>query len=152
MKILSGILAVILALAPVVSGADLILSGAWTERLTALRLAPVAGSKLQGHIESFSGATVLSISNAPGHWTLRAHLSGAESQNGVAIYIKRTSNGGGSGAISGGESYVQLTTAETELFRGEGSRRNISLQFKLAGFSAHVLPATYLSSITYTVQ
>lgn len=126
--------------------------GDWVEPITATNLVTGAGSDLQPQLESISGVTVLTISNAPGAWTLRARLSGNGGHDEVSVLVKRTSAGSGPGSIDGGTTYTVLSGLDSEIFSGTESRGNISLQFKLAGLSCRVSPDTYLSSIIFTVQ
>jgi hypothetical protein len=142
----------LLALSDLVHGADLTSSGDWVENITAANLVSGAGSNLQPQFESVSGITSLTINNAPGAWTLRVRLAGSGGHGNVTVYAKRTSGGSGVGTISGGTAYMALTGSDTEFFSGTDNRGNISLQFKLTGLSSSVSPATYFSSILFTVQ
>jgi hypothetical protein len=142
----------LLALPALAHGADLTSSGDWVESITAANLVAGAGSDLQPQFESFPGITTLAISTAPGAWTLRARLGGSGGHSDVTVYVKRTSGGSGSGSISGGTAYLALTGSDAELFSGTADRGSISLQFKLTGLSRKVAPATYLSSVIFTVQ
>lgn len=134
------------------NGADLTSMGDWVETITATNLVAGAGSDLQPQFESISGVTMLTISNAPGAWTLRARLSGTGSHGDVSVQVKRTSTGGGTGSIDGGTAYIELSGLDSEIFSGTESRGSISLQFKLTGLSCRVTPETYLSSIIFTIQ
>jgi hypothetical protein len=143
---------VLLALTGLAHGADLTSMGNWVENITAANLVSGAGSDLQPQFESLSGVMSLTISNASGAWMLRARLGGSGGHSDVTIFAKRTSGGSGPGSISGGTAYMELTGSDAELFSGAEDRGNISLQFKLTGLSRNVPPATYLSSIIFTVQ
>lgn len=150
------ILFLILALAGVYArsglAADITVTGGWLETLNATTLTAGAGSDLVGQIESASGISVLTIINAPGNWTLRARKSGSGGHPDVTIHVRRSSSGSGSGGISGGTSFMALTGSDVEIFSGTDDRENISLQFKLSGLSKDIPPATYFSSIIFTVQ
>lgn len=142
----------LLALTSLAQSADLTSSGDWSESITAANLVSGAGSDLQPQFESVSGITTLTIGNAPGSWTLRVRIAGSGGHSNVTVHVKRTSGGSGSGSISGGTAYMALTGGNSTLFSGAENRSNISLQFKLTGLSRSVSPATYLSSIIFTVQ
>ena len=142
----------ILALSAATQSAELTSSGDWVATINAANLVSGAGSDLQAQFESVSGVTTLTITNAPGAWSLRVRRSGSQWHGNVTAHVKRTSDGSGSGSISGGNAYAALAATDTELFSGSGARGNISLQFKLTGLSKTVSPATYLSSIIFTVQ
>jgi hypothetical protein len=142
----------LLTLCTASQAADLTSSGNWVETITAANLISGAGSDLQAQVESVSGVTTLTITNAPGAWSLRARLGASQGHGDVTVYVKRTSAGSGSGTISGGNAYVELTNSDVEIFNGSEARSGISIQFKLIGLSHDIPPATYLSSITFTVQ
>ena len=142
----------VLALSGASQSADLTSGGDWVASVTAANLVSGAGSDLQAQFESVSGVTTLTITNVSGAWSLRARRSGSQWHGDVTAYVKRTSDGSGSGSISGGTAYVALASTDTEIFSGSGARGSISLQFKLTGLSKTVSPATYLSSIIFTVQ
>ena len=152
MKTLFRIILALLAFAPADQAADLVSSGDWTETITASNLVSGAGSNLQSQLQSMAGVTSLTISNAPGSWTLRVHRTGSPWAGEVALFVKRTSAGSGSGSIAGGESFVEVTASDVEIFNGSEARSNVALQFKLTGLSVGVSPANYLSSIVFTVQ
>lgn len=132
--------------------ADLTSMGDWTETLTASSLSSGAGSDLPNQLESVAGVTTLTITNAPGAWKIRARRNSSEWNSNLALFVKRTSAGSGSGSISGGEGYVEITGSDSEIFAGSESRSSISLQFKLTGLASNVAAETYLSSIIFTVQ
>ncbi len=152
MKVSPLVLLIMLALGGLARGADLIASGSWNENITAANLVSGAGSDLAPQFESIPGVTTLTISNAPGSWTLRVRLSGSGGHGDVTVLVKRTSDGTGSGSIADGSAYLALTGSDTTLFSGSEARSNISLQFKLTGLSRSVSPGTYLSSIIFTVS
>ena len=132
--------------------ADLTSSGDWVLGVNATNLVARAGSDLQAKFESASGVTTLTISNATGAWSLRARRSGGQWNGAVAMQVKRTSDGSGSGSNTGGNAYVDVSGTDSEIFSGSGNRSGISLQFKLTGLTTKVAPATYLSSVIFTVQ
>jgi hypothetical protein len=142
----------LLALASAGHAADLIATGDWNNTVNAALLVSGAGSSLPVQVQSISGVTTLSISNAPGNWTIRVRRAGGPWHSNLTLFVKRTSAGAGSGTVNGGDTFVEVTGADTELFGGSGARSNVSLQFKLTGLSLDVSPATYLSSIVFTVQ
>lgn len=134
------------------AAADLTSLGDWTETLTAADLVGGAGTDLPNQLESVAGVTTLTISNAPGAWTVRVRRGSGHWNNDFALFVKRTSAGSGSGTISGGESFVEITGTDSEIFSGSEARSGVSLQFKLTGLARNVSAATYSSSLIFTVQ
>ncbi|MDB6139921.1 MAG: hypothetical protein JWO94_2993 [Verrucomicrobiaceae bacterium] len=142
----------LVAFTRMITAADLTSSGDWVESLNTSSLVSGAGSDLPSNLESISGITVLSVSNITGSWRITARRSASTWDSHVALYVRRTSGGIGSGTITGGDSYVELTGGDSEIFTGSNARGSISVQYKLTGLAHNLPPATYLSSLTFTVQ
>jgi hypothetical protein len=134
---------------------DLSTTGGWTETINELDLVSGAGSDLIDTYQSATDATSMTISNCTGdtdNWRLDVRrIDDAGWHGDFTLYVKRTSDGEGTGSISGGQSYIEITTTDTELFSGAGDRSNISIQYQLTGMSINVLPDTYSEIITFTV-
>ena len=134
---------------------DLSTTGGWTETVNELDLVSGAGSGLVDTYESVTDATSMTISNCTGdtdNWRLDVRrIDDAGWHGDFTLYVQRTSNGEGTGSVSGGLSYIEITTTDTQLFSGAGDRSNISIQYKLTGISIDVLPATYTETMTFTV-
>ena len=134
---------------------DLSASGGWTETINEFDLVSGAGSDLVDTYESATDATSMTISSCTGdtdNWRLDVRrIDGAGWHGDFTLYVKRTSDGEGTGSISGGLSYIEITTTDTQLFFGAGDRSNISIQYELIGMSINVLPATYPETMTFTV-
>ena len=131
---------------------DLSASGDWAETLNASDLASGAGTDLPSNLQSVSGITVLSVSNVTGAWHVTARRSSSTWDNHFTLYVRRTSSGIGSGSISGGDSYIEVTGTDTEIFSGSGPRSSISIQYKLTGLNHNIPPSRYLSSLIFTAQ
>ena len=151
MKPLRHLLALVL-FARLAAAADLTSGGDWAETLNAGSLTAGAGSDLPSNLESISGVTVLSVSNISGPWRITVRRSSSTWDGHFTLYVRRTSAGIGSGSIAGGDSYVEVTTGDTEVFTGSDARSSIAVQYKLTGLAHNVPPATYLSSLVFTVQ
>jgi hypothetical protein len=134
---------------------DLSTTGGWTETVNEFDLVSGAGSDLIDTYESATDATSMTISSCTGdtdNWQLLVRrIDDAGWHGDFTLYAKRTSGGEGTGSISGGSAYIEITTTDTQLFSGAGDRSNISIQYKLTGMSINVLPNTYSETITFTV-
>ncbi len=142
----------LVTLARMVTAADLTSSGDWVESLNATNLVSGAGTDLPSTLESISGVTILSVSNVTGAWRVTARRSSSNWDNHLTLYVRRTSAGTGTGSISGGDGYVEITGSDSEIFTGSDARTSISVQYKLTGLAHNLSPSTYLSSLTFTVQ
>lgn len=129
-------------------------TGGWSETIDASDLQAGAGSNLTDTYESAAGATALTISNTTGNtdnWRVDVKRTDTNWHGNLHLYVKRTSDGTGEGSISGGLSYIEITTIDSQFFSGAGDRNSINLQYKLTGMSVSVPPNAYGTTITYTV-
>jgi len=131
---------------------DLSASGDWAETLSASDLTGGAGTDLPSNLQSVSGVTVLSVSNVTGAWHVTARRSSSTWNSHFTLFVRRTSSGLGTGSVSGGDSYIEVTGTDTEIFTGTEPRSSISIQYKLTGLNHNIPPSTYLSSLTFTAQ
>jgi hypothetical protein len=53
--------------------------------------------------------------------------------------------------ISGGLSYIEITTTDSEFYSGEGALWNVDAQYQLTGMSISVSPANYSTTVIFTV-
>ena len=152
MKIFFRNFSLIFLAAAEAAGAEVSASGNWSEIVTAANLSHGAGTNIQSSLESTTGLNVLTIANVSGRWRLKARRSPGRWDSHLSIWVKRTSDGAGSGTIAGGSNYVELGANDVELFCGSGARGSISLQYRLTGLTTAVPPNSYTSSIIFTVQ
>jgi hypothetical protein len=127
-------------------------SGSWSEVIDAADLQGGAGSDLNPSIESPQNRIALSVSQASKqNWAVSvSRIDGSWWPN-LQISVKRTSNGTGTGTISGGTAYLAVTSANQSFFTGNGNRSAVYLRLQLNGLSANVPPAPYTTTIVYTV-
>lgn len=142
-----------LALAPAATwSADVSSSGNWIKTIGASDLIAGAGSDLISQHDSDSGVATLAISNTGGaSWRLFARRSDGAWHERFELFVRRTSDGTGSGAVAGGGSYVALSTLDAEFFSGSGDRANIAVQYRLTGMSKAVAPDLYGSGVIFTL-
>ena len=134
---------------------DISATGGWGETIDQADLVSGAGSDLIDTYESTTGATSIDISNTldeNDNWRVDVRRVDAGGWHGdFTLYAKRTSNGNGPGIVSGGLSYMEITTTDSELFSGAGNLNTIDVQYELAGMSIGVLPDNYSTTVIFTV-
>lgn len=137
-----------------VQGAELALYGNWTETITRDDLVAGAGSDLRSSFESSVAQATLDVTQTGGSsWTLKVRFGGTQWPADVSLAVRRTSNGTGAGAISGGTGYLPVTSADQILFTGSGDRSNIQLQLQADGFSVTRHPPDfYTTTLIYTLE
>jgi len=137
-----------------VQAIDISASGGWTETIDETDLVSGAGSDLIDTYQSATSASVANISNCTGdsdNWRIDVRRVDGTWHGDYRLYVKRTSDGTGTGSISGGLSYIEITATDTEFFSGAGNRDNIDLQYELTGMSVGVSPVNYSTTVVFTV-
>ena len=133
---------------------DITATGAWSLLNDAGDLVFGAGSDLISDQESAQDQVALTIADTTGdtdNWRVDARRSDTNWPVGLSIFVKRTSDGAGTGNISGGSAYQEVTVSDGSFFSGSGNRNGIGMQLKLSGASVGIAPDTYSTSIVYTV-
>lgn len=129
-------------------------TGDWSETINASDLQAGAGSDLISTYESVSNAVSIDISGTAGvsdNWRVDIKKVDSVWHNSFHLYVKRTSDGAGSGSVSGGASYQEVTDIDQSFFSGDNDRSNINVQLKLDGVSIQIPPDNYATTIYYTV-
>lgn len=132
----------------------LVSSGDWSVTIDATNLSSGAGSDIANPIQSAAGITSLDVTGTTmATWSLSARLPSGSGNSNVTLSLKRSSNGSGTGTISGGTSFIALSTVNTVIFTGTKNRTGIGMQYQLTGLSVNTLPpGTYAAPVIFTVQ
>lgn len=109
------------------------------------------------HIETSSASQTLFKVNALLAWSITAHLSTTSNwDSSLKLYVQRTGNGTGIAILSGGTTYIQLTSTPQLFFSGLlnlfAHRDNIPVQYKIEGLSVMLPVKTYTTTVTYTIS
>lgn len=151
--IISGLVLILGVVTPA-RAIDITVSGDWSRTITASDLQAGAGSDLASTYESASNQASITISGTGGNtdaWRVDVRRTDGTWHANFTLSVQRTGDGSGAGSISGGTAYQAITTTDASFFSGAGDRSGITVQFKLQGMSVQVAPATYSTTITYTV-
>ena len=134
---------------------DVSATGGWSETVDQADLVSGAGSDLIDTYESTANATVIDVTNTidkHDEWRIDVRrVDGGGWHGDFTIYAKRTSDGNGQGSISGGLSYIEITTTDLQFFSGAGALWSIDVQYELTGMSIGVAPTNYSTTIIFTV-
>jgi hypothetical protein len=133
---------------------DITVTGSWFLTIDASDLQAGAGSDLIDTYESASNQVTIDISSVGGNnWRVDVKKVDTNWHSSFHLYVKRTSNGTGSGggSISGGTSYQEVTDTDQSFFSGNRNRYGINVQLKLSGVSVQIPPDTYITTVYYTV-
>jgi hypothetical protein len=133
---------------------DIKVKGSWSETIDASDLQAGPGSDLFDTYESvLDEVLITNIDQGPGSVNWRVDVSKLDINwhSNFQLYVRRSSDGNGSGTISGGTSYQEVTDTDQSFFNGSGNRINIGIQLRLSGVSVQVPPDTYTTAVYYTI-
>ena len=127
-------------------------SGSWFETVDETDLVGGAGSELKSTFESAADQVSITLLGAgQGGWRVDVRKVDTDWHSDLGLYVRRTSDGSGSGQIAGGTSYQQVTDTYQEFFRGSRNRKDVGVQLMLDGVSADLPGGNYLTTVYYTV-
>ena len=150
---LSFLILILLSGRPANAGLSITVTGNWHETIDKNHLTHGPGSDLESTHTSISGQVSIDVSGAdsPDHpWRIRVKKTGSHWAPHVRLYVMRTSDGSG-GAVSGGETYQEVTHLDDSFFTGFGNVTGIKVQLRATGASVNIVPDTYSTEIDYTV-
>ena len=128
-------------------------SGDWSETIDVSDLQSGAGSDLIDTYESASDQVDIDINiGGSGQWQVDVRKTDTNWHSNFQLSVVRTADGQGTGNISGGTSYQEVTDTDQIFFEGSKNRTNIGAQLKLSGVSVQIPPDTYTTTIYYTVS
>lgn len=128
-------------------------TGGWNEMINASDLTAGAGSDITGTLTSSSNVTYITITAASPeeNWRLEVRRIDSNWNSQCTLWVRRTSDGSGSGSITGGTAYQEVTTTNQQFFSGTGSRSDITCEYKLEGMSIQIDPASYSTSVIFSI-
>ena len=114
-----------------------------------------AGTDYANPFESDVDVVTMSISKTAtptNGWRIDVRKTDTNWDPNLLLYVKRSSDGTGTGTITGGTVYQEITSTDTQLFTGEDDRSKVGLQYQIGGFSVNnVKVDTYETTIYITV-
>ena len=148
---LTGLLALALVAGAQAAGVTLI--GNWFEMIGTDYLIMGAGTDFRPSFETGAAGTTLEIANTQGaSWTMWVRRDSSTLPAAVSVAVRRTTEGAGTGGISGGTDYLVLQDYEQALFQGVGDRSGIGLQLRLAGISISQGAGLHGCTLIYRIQ
>jgi hypothetical protein len=155
MILFSVALAAVLAFGwPAAAAPAVDVSGAWSLTLGADDLQAGAGSGLNSTYESGNSQAAVTVSDTTDPldtWRLDVSRTDAAWDSRLTLSVRRTGDGTGQGALSGGTGYHEIGLMDSTFFSGAGDRLSVPLQLKLTGVSLQIPPGAYSTTVTYTV-
>ena len=130
---------------------DITVTGDWFLTIDASDLQAGAGSDLNPTYFSATDQILIDIENTSASWAVSVRGTIPNWHLDFQFGVMRTTDGSGSGSISGGTSWLVVSGVDQEFFTGSLPRSNVSVQCGLTGLSVQVAPDNYLANIIYTV-
>jgi len=150
-------IALLLFLTAITSGTSwaaigITVTGTWIETIDQSDLAGGPGSDLASTYESPADQKTIDITSTDGHqWRADIRKIDTNWHSGCHLFVRRTTDGSGTGWIDGGTSYQEITDTYQSFFWGEEDRSGIHAQERLTGVSVQVPSDTYTTTVYYTV-
>ena len=130
---------------------QILISGSWTRTIDAADLSGSAGSDLNSVYESATNQIGIEIRQTGTTWRVDIKKVDTNWHADFHLFARRTSNGSGSGSISGGTTYQEITDADQAFFNGSSTRNFIDVQLRLEGVSVQIPQDSYATVVYYTV-
>ncbi|MFH1942533.1 MAG: hypothetical protein ABIL68_10560 [bacterium] len=135
-----------------VSAQDITVFGNWSLMIDASDLTAGPGSDVNSMYMSDNDQIEINILRAKGMWAVYVRGVPMNWHPDLRFGIRRTSNGIGGGWISGGTSWLEVTSFDQQFFMGYKQRKNIDVQCGLTGVSVQIPSAMYSGTVIYTVM
>jgi len=145
------ILCGIIPISPTIQAQDITVTGSWDLTINASDLQSGAGSDLNPTYKSENNQIRIHIRNTNTSWVVSVRGQVTNWHPDLQFYVRRTTDGGGPGSISGGTSWLRVTTIDQQFFTGSRQRANIHVRCGLTGVSVKIPPDTYSGTVIYTV-
>jgi hypothetical protein len=145
---------VFLAVKPAAAVINITVSGSWNQTIDKNNLTGGAGTDLNNTFASSQNINLITITgtkNRNDNWQVNIKRIDTTWNGSLQIFARRTSSGTGTGSVSGGQAYIQLTQNDTTFFNGAGDLNGIWVQLQLTGTSVQVSPNQYSTTIQYTI-
>lgn len=135
-----------------VDAQEITVTGSWTLYIDSGDLQGGAGSDFNPTYESAVDQIGIEIKGKKTKdWRVDVSKVDSYWDSRLLLYVRRTSDGIGSGSISGGTSYQEVTDVDQEFFRGGKNRKNIDVQLMIDGVTVEIPTDTYTTTVYYTV-
>jgi len=145
------LLLAVFSLLKIVEAAAVNINGIWSLTIGVGNLQGGAGSDLTSTYQSPSGQITMDV--VPGGkkaWGISVARVDSSWNANFVLSVMRTGSGSGTGTVSGGTTYLTITTTTQTFVTGTGSLTGIPLQEQLGGVSVSIPPATYSTTIQFT--
>jgi len=129
--------------------------GGWSLVIDSGDVVAGAGGDLTSQYLSNADAVTIDVADAiddSDNWQIQVHKEDTLWHAALTLGLLRTSDGAGTGTITGGNSlFLDLTAVDQFFFDGAGNRSTVNLQMRLSGVSVLIPSDNYSTTIYFTV-
>ncbi len=143
--------AVLALLATAEAAISITVLGSWSLSLGSGNLQGAAGSNLTATYTSATNQATMTVTGSYGNWSVSVLRIDSSWNANLVLSIRRTGTGSGTGTVSGGTSYLTVTTTNQTFLTGSGNVSGVPFQESLTGVSVSLGAATYSTTIQYTI-
>jgi hypothetical protein len=145
-------LTAVLTLLVLAEAANININGIWSWNIGPGDLQGGPGSNLNTTYTSAPSQVRMSVTGAGNRaWRVDVLRIDSNWHADFVLDIRRTGSGWGPGTVSGGTTYLTISTMSQTFVTGSGNRAGIPLQERLSGVSVSIPVAAYTTTIQYTV-
>lgn len=130
---------------------NIVVTGDWYLTIDATCLLGGPGSDVSPAYSSAADQINVDISRTNRNWGIYVRRMDSIWPPDVKVGLLRTANGKGSGWISGGTSWIEVTPFDQQFFIGYKQRRNIKVQGRVTGISVRTPSDTFSTTVVYTI-
>lgn len=130
--------------------ANITITGSWSLSIGSGNLQGGAGSNLTATYTSATNQVTMAVTTTLTNWRVDILRIDSNWNANLVLSIRRTSSGTGTGTVSGGTTYLTITTTSQTFVTGSGNRSGIALQERIGGVSVSIPPGTYTTTIQFT--
>ncbi len=145
----------LLALAPRAALAmGLTVTGSWSTDIDVQDLLGGAGTELVSQKTSATHAVEIDLHGAldpSDPWRVDVRRSDTHWSPDLRVWVRRVDDGTGTGTISGGTAWEEVTAGDVPFFAGSGNRTAVGLQVRITDLSLQVPPDHLATTLVYTV-
>ena len=133
---------------------DFSVTGGWDLTIDATDMTGGAGSDIASDYVSAANAVLMDITGTivvAEPWYITVNKSDVEWDGSLHLSMQRSSDGTGTGTISGGTAWLELTATAQSFFQGTEDRASIQIQLMLSGVSVTLGSKVYTTQVVLTL-
>ncbi len=152
-RLVSVVSALFLGIAVLEAALDLKITGtAWSRSISSADLQGAAGSDLTATYESLTNQLLFEIAGTTKgqNWRIDVKRTDTTWHASFVLSVQRNTGSDKDANLSGGLSYLAVSTSDQAFFTGHDNVKNIPIQERLGGVSCAIPAQSYSTTLTFT--